>query len=211
MLTTVLFDLDNTLYPAHSGVSATLDRLMTEFVGRICRVPPAEAEQLRQGYMARYGTTMRGLQLEHGVDVERYLRAVHSSDVESLLARDARLDAALAALPLRKQIFTNAPTEHAARVLAALGIGRHFDHVFDIRFARFVPKPDMAYYLAALRVLDVAPQQVVLVEDTARNIPPARQLGMTTIFIGDAPPVAVDAAVPDIHAAMAWLHQRVRA
>ena len=196
MLTTVLFDLDNTLYPAHSGVSATLDRLMTEFVQRICRVSPVEAEQLRQGYMARYGTTMRGLQLEHGVDVE------------SLLARDARLDAALAALPLRKQIFTNAPTEHAARVLAALGIGRHFDHVFDIRFARCVPKPDMAFYHAALRVLDVAPHQVVLVEDTARNIPPARQLGMTTIFIGAAPAVAVDVVVPDIYAAVAWLRQR---
>ncbi|MBU6334413.1 MAG: pyrimidine 5'-nucleotidase [Chloroflexi bacterium] len=208
MLTTVLFDLDNTLYPAHSGVSATLDRLMTEFVRRTCRVSPAEAEQLRQGYMARYGTTMRGLQLEHGVEVERYLRAVHSSDVESLLARDVRLAAALAALPLRKQIFTNAPTEHAARVLAALGIGHHFDHVFDIRFARYVPKPDVAFYHAALRVLDVAPHQVVLVEDTARNIPPARELGMTTIFIGAAPAVAVDVAVPDIYAAIAWLQQR---
>jgi putative hydrolase of the HAD superfamily len=104
-----------------------------------------------------------------------------------------------------KAIFTNAPGDYARRVLATLGIERHFDNVFDIRFHAFQPKPDPAAYCRVLTALRVCPDEVVFLEDTPCNLRPARALGMTTILIEEAPQhdgSDADYVVPDIFAAL---------
>ncbi|HMP40100.1 MAG TPA: pyrimidine 5'-nucleotidase [Roseiflexaceae bacterium] len=205
MINTILFDLDDTLYPHNSGLSHALDQQMTGFVERVLGVDRAEAERLRRYYMAEFGTTMHGLQVEHGIDIESYMDHVHGVDIEAFLTANTRLDQELGALRARRAIFTNAPIEHANRVLAALAIGHHFEYRFDIRFAGFKPKPQLSYYQAALAVLDADPHTTALIEDTARNLPPAKSLGMTTLFIGATSVPAADYVVPDIYAALAQL------
>jgi putative hydrolase of the HAD superfamily len=202
----VLFDLDNTLYPASSGLMKSVDTRITEYVQKLLGIDLEEAQSLRKQYFADYGTTLRGLEHHHQVDAEDYLTYVHDVAMESFLASDAELDRLLSMLTLTKAIFTNAPAEYARRVLRALGIERHFERVFDIRFSGFRPKPDPAVYDSVLAALDIAGPQAVLIEDTWHNLIPARALGMTTILVGSPPAdtaaLVADHIVPDILAAM---------
>ena len=204
-LSTILFDLDNTLYPASSGLMHIVDTRITEYVQNLLGVEPAEAMQLRRQYFIDYGTTLRGLQQHHAVDPEDYLAYVHDLALESFLASDVALDCLLSEVGATKAIFTNAPGDYARRVLATLGIERHFENVFDIRFHAFQPKPDPSAYCRVLSALQVCPDEVVFLEDTLCNLRPARALGMTTILIDESPQhngSDADYVVPDILAAL---------
>jgi putative hydrolase of the HAD superfamily len=201
----ILFDLDNTIYPASSGVMKGVDVRITEYVRNLLGIDIQQAQELRRHYYLTYGTTLNGLQRHHAVDAEHYLDYVHDLAIESFLTSDAELDHLLSQLAATKAIFTNSPAEHARRVLRAMGIERHFEHIFDIRYSGFRPKPDPVVYQSVLDTLGVGGAAAILVEDTAQNLPPARALGMTTILVGE--PSAADAAladqvVPDVLAAM---------
>jgi len=204
-ITTVLFDLDNTIYPASSGLMKGIDVRINEYVKNLLGLDDREALRIRKEYYVEYGTTLHGLQRHHSVDAEHYLDYVHDIAIESFLASDAELDHLLNLLQATKAIFTNSPTGYARRVLEVLGIERHFSHIFDIRFSGFQPKPDPAVYQSVLDALNVEARAVLLVEDTAKNLAPARALGMATILIGEPSAEAsalADHVVPDVLAAI---------
>ena len=74
-------------------------------------------------------------------------------------------------------------------------------HIFDVRFAQFKPKPDPLVYQRVIDALGADAHASILVEDTPKNLPPARTLGMTTILVGE--PRAdfaglIDYTVPDV-------------
>lgn len=200
----ILFDLDNTLYPVTAGVNEALHERMNAFVQRVVGCDAATAAGLRRAYFLKHGTTLRGLQDEYSFDVEDYLAFVHDLNLEGLVAADAELDALLTRVAARKVIFTNASSQHAERVLRQLGIARHFDRIFDIRFCDFLPKPHPAAYRRILDELGVSAARTLLIEDTARNLPPARELGMATLLIGEAHPAAppADMLAPDVRTAL---------
>jgi putative hydrolase of the HAD superfamily len=184
----ILFDLDNTLYPASSGVMQTIDRRIGEYVQHRLGIPEAEASKLRHHLYTTYGTTLRGLQQFYAdVETEDYLRFVHNIEVDKLLRFDAELDLALTQLPVPKVIFTNSPREHAERVLGAMQLMHHFDRIFDLRYFNFVAKPDPACYEHVLHELGVTGVETLLLEDTPHNLAPAKDLGMTTILITEVP------------------------
>lgn len=201
-ITNVLFDLDNTLYPPTSGLMAGVDVRISEYLARLLGVEVDEARAIQKHYYHTYGTTLSGLQRHHGVDAEHYMEYVHSLAIEPFVALNAELDALLNELRATKAVFTNAPAGYARRILQALGIERHFAHLFDIRFLGFRPKPDAAAYHSVLAALDAAGDTAILIEDTVQNLPPAKALGMTTILVGPAAAhPAADYAVPDALAA----------
>ena len=204
-ISAVLFDLDNTIYPASSGVMKGIDVRITEYVQNLLGLGIEQAQELRQHYYRTYGTTLHGLQRHHAVDPEHYLGHVHDLAIESFLSSDAALDQLLSELTATKAIFTNSPAEYARRVLRAMGIERHFEHVFDIRFSGFQPKPDPVVYQSVLDALEVAGSAAILVEDSPQNLPPARVLGMTTSLVGepsDADAALADYVTPDVLAAV---------
>jgi putative hydrolase of the HAD superfamily len=204
-ISAVLFDLDNTLYPASSGVMRGIDVRITEYVRNLLGIDIEQARELRRHYYLTYGTTLNGLQRHHAVDAEHYLGYVHDLAIESFLTSDAELDRLLSELAATKAIFTNSPIEYARRVLRAMSIERHFEHVFDIRFSGFRPKPDPAVYQSVLDTLGVAGDAAILVEDTPQNLPPARALGITTILVGEPSPAdaaLADYVTPDVLAAV---------
>ena len=201
----VLFDLDNTIYPASNGLMGTIDRRIGEFLERSLGLTTEDSLRLRRQYYAEFGTTLRGLQHHHTqVEVESYLQYVHDLALDAFLASDERLGAILEALPARKAIFTNSPREHAERVLQTLGIAHHFERIFDLRFFDFSCKPDPTCYARVLQELRVDGPETALIEDTAQNLVPARQLDMTTILIADPPHSSelADYVVSDIVAAL---------
>jgi putative hydrolase of the HAD superfamily len=177
-----VFDLDNTLYPASCNLFAQVDRRMGEFISRLLGVAVTEARRLQKQYFCQYGTTLRGLMIEHRVDPNAFLDYVHRIDV-SPVPPSPPLEAALRRLEGRKIVFTNATRRHADNVLGRLGIGHHFHAIFDIVAAGYLPKPHPQTYAALLRQCAIVPGRAALIEDIARNLEPAAALGMTTVWV----------------------------
>src|SRR5260370_40099154 len=90
------------------------------------------------------------------------------------------MGAATAKLPGRKLILTNGSTDHADKVLERLGIGAHFEAVFDIIAAGVEAKPAPQTYQKFLRGHGGDPTRSAMFEGLARNLVGARQSGMTT-------------------------------
>ena len=177
-----VFDLDNTLYPAHCDLGAQLGQRMGAFVARFLNLPLDQARVLQKKYFHAHGTTLRGLMLEHDLHPDDYLDYVHDLDL-SVIPLDDRLGPALQALPGRKVIYTNATNKHAHRVLGHLGVKHHFDGFFDIIDADFIPKPNQQPYETLLRRHGIDPNRAAMVEDIAQNLVPASNLGMTTVWV----------------------------
>ncbi len=194
-----VFDLDNTLYnPLRSDLMPQMHLRMQEFIMGEFAVDRDEADRRRQFFFERYGTTLRGLMEHHGMDPERFLPYCHELDLSGI-AHDQALDAALTALPGRKLVYTNATQAHAAAVMDRLGIARHFDGVFDIADATYQPKPTPASYDVFLERFGVDPKRAAMFEDTAKNLRPAHELGMRTVWMKNARPGAVPDGDADDH------------
>lgn len=190
-----LFDLDNTLYPAETGLFNVVDARINRFLMEHLGIPAAAADALRHRYHEEYGITLVGLMKEHAIDPHHYLEFVHRIPVAEYLVADAALRAILEELPGRKAIFTNGSRRHALAVIGALGLDGVFGEIFDIVTLGFRPKPDPRTYHAVLTRLGRAGPEVVLLEDLARNLAPARALGMTTVLVGGPPAAAADFAI----------------
>lgn len=179
---TWVFDLDNTLYCASTDLFSAIDRRMAEFISATLRVAAPEAKRIQKDYFRNYGTTLRGLMVNHGIDPESFLEFVHAIDV-GVLSPDAALDAALGRLEGTKYVFTNGSFDHAVKVMDRLGVTRHFEAVFDITAAGYLSKPDPAAYRALVERHRIRPAETVIFEDLSRNLAPAAELGMTTVWV----------------------------
>jgi putative hydrolase of the HAD superfamily len=177
-----VFDLDNTLYPAACDLFSQVDVRIGQFIAERFDLSFERARWLQKNYFRRYGTTMKGLMTEYGVDPIVFLDYVHAID-HSPVQADPRLACALAALPGAKYVFTNASAAHVEKVLDRLGVAHCFDAVFDIVAAEFEPKPLDVFYDRFLARHGVNPAAAVLFEDMARNLHPAHARGMTTVLI----------------------------
>ncbi len=179
---TWLFDLDNTLYPADCRLWEQVDKRINEMSARVLGLPHDQARVVQKEYLRKYGTTLRGLMVEHNVDRNAYLDYVHDLDLAPVLA-NPRLGAALDRLPGRKLVFTNGTLAHAQRILVKLGIEKRFEDVFDIHAANYLPKPEPVIYDELVKRHAIAPRAAILFEDIARNLKPAHELGMTTAWV----------------------------
>ena len=179
---TWVFDLDNTLYCAATDLFAAIDRRMGEFISGALQVDSLEARRIQKDYFRDYGTTLRGLMVNHGTDPEAFLEYVHAIDVD-VLTPDPALDSALERLEGMKVVFTNGSADHAVKVMNRLGVTRHFEAVFDTAAAGYLSKPDPAAYRALIERHRIHPAETVLFEDLTRNLAPAAALGMTTVWV----------------------------
>jgi len=192
---TWLFDLDNTIYPLESGLGVLIEQKITDYVIKVTGLPREEAYVLQKQWLADHGLTLRGLMVEHGVDPADYHAQFADLSLESLAA-DEPLKAALARLPGRRLIFTNADAGHAERVAAHLGLSGLFDDVFHIGSADFVPKPHPDTFARIIEAHAIAPAATAFFEDAERNLQPAAALGMTTVLVGQH---AEASAAPFVH------------
>ena len=107
-----------------------------------------------------------------------------------LLGRDVQLNYLLKMLPLKKIIFTNGSRAHALNVTKRIGIDKLFDGIFDIRDCEFIPKPSKEPYKKLVQSYKIEPQYCIFFEDIARNLKPAYELGMKTVWIENDEPWA---------------------
>lgn len=177
-----VFDLDNTLYPASCDLFAQIDARMTAFVGDYLGLEASAARALQKEYYHKHGTTLKGMMLNHSMDPRDFLAFVHDID-HSPLPVDARLRAAIMALPGRKFVLTNGSLGHAAGVTAAMGLDDLFDGMFGIEDMLFTPKPHRSAFERFVAAHDVAPEDAVFFEDLTRNLEPAHAMGFATVLV----------------------------
>jgi putative hydrolase of the HAD superfamily len=177
-----IFDLDNTLYPAHCNLFAQVDRRMGEFIARFLGVPLEYARHLQKSYYRQFGTTLCGLMQVHRMDPTPFLDYVHDLDL-SVLPQSPELAAAIARLPGRKLILTNGSRAHAERVAGKLGILDLFEDIFDICAADYTPKPSAECYHQFLAAHAVEAAASAMFEDMPHNLEAPHALGMTTVLV----------------------------
>lgn len=177
-----VFDLDNTLYPRHTDLFAQVDRKISEYVSRLLDIAHDDARVLQKKYYKQYGTTLRGLMIEHDIDSDDFLEYVHDID-HSWVDPDPDLGRAIESLPGRKFIFTNGSHSHAVKVAERLGITDHFDDIFDIVAADLLPKPSQITYDKFIERTGIDPARASMFEDLHRNLEVPHDLGMVTTLV----------------------------
>jgi len=179
---TWVFDLDNTLYPHHLNLWQQVDERIRSYIAKFLDTSHDDAFRKQKDFYRRYGTTMRGMMVEHGMDPDDFLDFVHQID-HSPIEPNPALGAALENLPGRKLILTNGTRAHADAVTRRLAVAHYFEDVFDIIAGELEPKPFPATYERFLARHGVDAGKAAMFEDLARNLEVPHALGMTTVLV----------------------------
>ena len=179
---TWIFDLDNTLYSADSGIFQQVHKLMGKFIVEHLNVNINEAKNLQRKYYKKHGTTLRGLMDNHGIDPDFFLEEVHNLDY-SIVSPNLKLAKNLENLNGKKFIFTNANKKHADIILDKLQIANLFEGIFDIKMANYIPKPEIQTYEKLIETYNINPNKTIMFDDIAKNLVPASKIGFTTVWI----------------------------
>jgi putative hydrolase of the HAD superfamily len=177
-----IFDLDNCLYPASSGLFELIDQRMGAYIQRLLSCDPTEARRVQKAHFHAHGTTLAGLMQEHDVDPHDFLEDVHAVELDRVQS-DERLARLLPRLPGRRFVFTNGDAPYARRVLDKIGLAGHFDELHDIHASQYRPKPDPHGYRLLCERFGIDSREALLADDMAQNLAPAKALGMTTVWV----------------------------
>ena len=184
-----IFDLDNTLYSGQTKVFDQVDKKMSSFISKKLKVSIDEAKKIQKNYFHEYNTTLNGMIKNHEIDAQEFLDFVHDVDLE-FLKNDKDLELELKKIKEKKIIFTNGSRAHAENVTKRIGINKLFDGIFDIVDSDFIPKPAIETYKKLIDKYKIEPQYCIFIEDIARNLKPAHELGMKTVWIKNNEPWA---------------------
>jgi len=186
---TIFFDLDDTLYPNSTGLWHAIKDRMNEYMIERMGIPKDDVPTLREHYYKTYGTTLRGLQTRHNVDVDDYLAYVHDLPLDQYLTPDPLQRKIIASLPTRNLIFTNADANHARRVLKALNLDDLFETIVDINEMSPYCKPMPETFAIAQELADEPdPRKCVMIDDLPHTTRAALEVGMASILYGTEEP-----------------------
>ncbi len=186
-----IFDLDNTLYSGQTKVFDQVDKKMSSFISKKLKVSLDEAKKIQKDYFRKYNTTLSGMIKHHNIDANEFLEFVHDINLD-FLGKNEKLEKEISKISGKKIIFTNGSKAHADNVTKKIGIHKLFDGVFDIVEANFIPKPKIEAYKKLIQKYKIEPQYCIFIEDIARNLKPAYELGMKTVWIKNEEPWAAE-------------------
>lgn len=181
-INTWIFDLDNTLYSADSGIFQQVHKLMGEFISKNLKMDMVEAKKLQSKYYKQHGTTLRGLMDNHGVEPDYFLDEVHKLDY-SIVGPNEILNKELEKIQGRKIIYTNANKKHVVDVLERINLTNFFDEIFDIKMANYIPKPEIRPYEQIIDIFNINPSSSAMFDDIAKNLVPAKKVGFTPVWV----------------------------
>ena len=155
---------------------------MGGFVANYLGISREEAHQVQKSYFRKYGLTLRGLMIHDGLDPAKYFEEMTPMDLNEVDPNPS-LGGDIAQLKGRKIIYTNASAHHAHLVLDRMGFDEDvFEGIFDIQAAKYVPKPAIDGYQQLCDLYSIDPTRAVMIDDIARNLEPAAELGMMTVW-----------------------------
>ncbi|MFS7893418.1 putative pyridoxal phosphatase [Helianthus anomalus] len=220
----LLFDVDDTLYPLSSGLSAECTKNIKEYMVKKLDIEESKVLEMCVQLYKDYGTTMAGLRaIGYDFDDDDYHSFVHGRLPYEYLKPDPVLKSLLNSLPFRKVIFSNANKAHVAEVLGRLGLGDCFDDVICFESLNhktqtvnasksdnepvgllpkspIVCKPSENAFQQAFKMASINPHKTLFFDDSIRNIQTAKLTGLTTVWVGSSQRKnGVDYALESIH------------
>jgi len=180
-----IFDLDNTIYDIKAGLFVKISERITEYIMTKLSFTREEANLVRSDMYKKYGLTLTGLMREYEIHPDEYLDFIHDF-THPELKYEKQLKLSLKNLSGRKFIYTNASQDHAKNILSAMGIEAEFEKILDIKATQYVPKPDPKSYEIMLKSFGIFSNQIensIFIEDTAKNLKPAKLLGIKTVWM----------------------------
>ena len=180
-----IFDLDNTMYDINLGLFKKISNRITDFIMSKYSLDINQAKKIQKEYYLKYGLTLRGLIVEKKLEPEEFLDYVHDVEHPELKKND-QLISKIRILEGKKIIFTNATSKHAKKILKILELEHDFDQIIDIKDLEYIPKPDKRSYKKLLECLNLNKENLdktIFFEDTVKNLIPAKELGITTVWI----------------------------
>jgi putative hydrolase of the HAD superfamily len=185
-ITTVFFDLDDTLYPSRVGLWHAIKERMNLYMREHMDISEEEIPVLREKYFMQYGTTMRGLQAHHNINTAEFLAFVHDLPLDTYLTHDPLQREIIASLPTRNLIFTNADIHHARRVLTQLQLLDLFPLIVDVNAVAPYCKPMAESFAIAMQLAgETDPSRCVMIDDIDRTTQAARKAGLRTILAAE--------------------------
>ena len=177
-----IFDCDGVLYNDLEKVFGQVSKRMTSYISKKLNLDLKKAKELQTNYFHKYNTSLNGLMIHHDINPNDFLKYVHEINLD-FLEKDLFLREELIKLKAKKFVFTNGSHEHVANITKHLGINDLFDGSFDITDCNFIPKPSIEPYKKLLQKFDINPKETVFIEDIAKNLQPAKKLGMKTVWL----------------------------
>ncbi|KAL7115506.1 hypothetical protein ACP275_04G186900 [Erythranthe tilingii] len=213
----LLFDVDDTLYPLSSGVSAECTKNIREYMINKLGIEEEKVPVMCAQLYKEYGTTMAGLRaMGYDFDYDEYHSYVHGRLPYEWLKPDHTLRSLLLSLPIRKVIFSNGNEAHVAKVLSRLGLEDCFDDVIcfetlnptpkdksennELAKVLIVCKPFENAFEEAFKVTDINPKKTLFFDDSIRNLQTAKNMGLHTVWVGSSQRTkGVDYSLESIH------------
>ena len=207
-----LFDYDLTLYGTEERyVINSLDHRISLFVQKTVGGDFESAHKIRTDYLERFGTTLAGLMAMNGTDPDDFFDFIHEPEYLTYPKKAPEKLSLLLGLKGPRFVFTNGRHDWSEAGMAHMGIDSAIDGVFDLKLLGWEGKPhDSAYekmeawLYEKLPSMGIAypanPREIVLLEDSLRNLEPAHRRGWTTVFVNPAEesPEWVDLHIPHL-------------
>ena len=207
-----LFDYDLTLYGVEERcVINSLDHRISLFVQKTVGTDFETAHKIRTDYLEQFGTTLAGLMAKNKVDPDVFFDFIHEPEYLVYPKNSPQKKSLLQSLKGLRFVFTNGRHDWSEAGMAHMGIDSAMDGVFDLKQMGWEGKPhDGAYLKMEWWLLDKLPQMghsvydnprnIILLEDSLRNLEPAHRRGWTTIYVNPAAetPDWVDYHIPHL-------------
>ncbi len=177
-----IFDCDGVLYSDLEKVFGQVSKRMTEYISKKLDLDIKKAKELQTAYFHKYNTSLNGLMIHHNINPNDFLKYVHDINLD-FLEKDLVLRKELLNLEAKKIVFTNGSNDHVKNITKHLGINDLFDGIFDIADCNFVPKPAIESYKKLSKKFNINPDETVFIEDIAKNLEPAKKIGMKTVWL----------------------------
>ncbi len=207
-----LFDYDLTLYGTEERyVINSLDHRISLFVQKTVGGDFESAHKIRTDYLERFGTTLAGLMAMNKVNPDEFFDFIHEPQYLIYPKKSPEKLALLQSLKGSRFVFTNGRRDWSEAGMAHMGIDSAIEDVFDLKQLDWVGKPhDIAYLkmeqwlsqkLPSMgRPMPTDSRNIVLLEDSLRNLEPAHRRGWTTVYVNPSSeaPDWVDFHIPHI-------------
>jgi len=202
-VTTLIFDIDDTMYPVSSGFSEhrngeIIADYMVEKLGFKDR---KDALDFRTPYFQKYHSTVRGLKeaTKEGTLAARGCKDFDEQECANYWAEHCKFTTYLKSDPvfiellktyrdsagLKLVAFSNSPHKYALHCLDAMGVKEFFpeEHVFGVDDMKGHCKPDKEAFDQVLSSVGATYEEAVMFEDSMKNVRACNAIGIKTVLI----------------------------
>lgn len=201
-ITTWVFDMDDTLYPASLGMKEAIKAAFGKFMTVEYGITPEKFQELSDYYTGQgLVDPMAEIKKEVAFNNAKWAEFACGELPYNIMPNCQITADLLDKLAGEKVVFTNGSEKHTQTVLSQLGLDKHFSHISHATMRNMRLKPEPEIYKELQNELGTDPQNMVMVDDHPKCLLPAKELGWTTVLVYSPVPANapwVDHIYPDL-------------